>query len=162
MQSVSSRIWTRIGVFISYGDNDNTTGTSCYLRSKVLEYHAWPVDMVEFGAGSYALKKQVDVKQLYNQMPLTAWVSQFEFESVRVPVLVAVGVSWGRDADWESAADGGLWALSDPRLSSPARMRKKGCYGQKNFVAVSLRLRLTSHTQPTPTLSNKVWEVYFL
>ena len=25
MQSVSSRIWTRIAVFISYGDNDFTT-----------------------------------------------------------------------------------------------------------------------------------------
>ena len=30
MQSVSSRIWTRIAVFISYGDNDYTTGTSSY------------------------------------------------------------------------------------------------------------------------------------
>ena len=28
MQSVSSRIWTRVGVFISYDDNDYTTGTS--------------------------------------------------------------------------------------------------------------------------------------
>ena len=28
MQSVSFRIWTRIAVFISYGDNDYTTGTS--------------------------------------------------------------------------------------------------------------------------------------
>ena len=28
MQSVKSRIWTRIAVFISYGDNDYTTGTS--------------------------------------------------------------------------------------------------------------------------------------
>ena len=28
MQSVSSRIWTRIAAFISYGDNDYTTGTS--------------------------------------------------------------------------------------------------------------------------------------
>ena len=28
MQSVSSRIWTRIDVFISYGDTDYTTGTS--------------------------------------------------------------------------------------------------------------------------------------
>ena len=28
MQSVSSRIWTRIAVFISYGDNDYNTGTS--------------------------------------------------------------------------------------------------------------------------------------
>ena len=31
MQSVSSRIWTRIDVFISYGDNDYTTGTSPHL-----------------------------------------------------------------------------------------------------------------------------------
>ena len=31
MQSVSSWIWTRIAVFISYGDNDYTTGTSKIL-----------------------------------------------------------------------------------------------------------------------------------
>ena len=31
MQSVSSRIWTRIAVFISYGDNDYTTGTEGVL-----------------------------------------------------------------------------------------------------------------------------------
>ena len=28
MQSVSSRIWTRVAVFISYDDNHYTTGTS--------------------------------------------------------------------------------------------------------------------------------------
>ena len=28
MQSVSSRIWTRVAEFISYDDNDYTTGTS--------------------------------------------------------------------------------------------------------------------------------------
>ena len=28
MQSVSSRIWTRVAVFISYDDNRYTTGTS--------------------------------------------------------------------------------------------------------------------------------------
>ena len=36
MQSVSSRIWTRIAVFISYGDNHYTTGTSIKLISDVL------------------------------------------------------------------------------------------------------------------------------
>ena len=30
MQSVSSRIWTRIAVFISYGDNDYATGPQEY------------------------------------------------------------------------------------------------------------------------------------
>ena len=31
MQSVSSRIWTRIAVFISYGDNDTPRAPPCYL-----------------------------------------------------------------------------------------------------------------------------------
>ena len=31
MQSVSSRIWTRVAVSISYDDNDYTTGTSIKL-----------------------------------------------------------------------------------------------------------------------------------
>ena len=38
MQSVSSRIWTRIAVFISYGDNDYTTGTSIIL---IFDSKAW-------------------------------------------------------------------------------------------------------------------------
>ena len=36
MQSVSPRIWTRIAVFISYGDNDYTTGTSKMISRIVL------------------------------------------------------------------------------------------------------------------------------
>ena len=35
MQSVSSRIWTRVAVFISYDDNYYTTGTSNYIIYKV-------------------------------------------------------------------------------------------------------------------------------
>ena len=35
MQSVTSRIWTRVAVSISYDDNDYTTGTS-FLRWEVL------------------------------------------------------------------------------------------------------------------------------
>ena len=33
MQSVSSRFWTRVAVFISYDDNDYTTGTSQALEN---------------------------------------------------------------------------------------------------------------------------------
>ena len=32
MQSVTSRIWTRVAVSISYNDNDYTTGTSIYVE----------------------------------------------------------------------------------------------------------------------------------
>ena len=38
MQSVSSRIWTRVAVFISYDDNDYTTGSSKHEFTKHLHY----------------------------------------------------------------------------------------------------------------------------
>ena len=37
----------------------------------------WPVDVVEFGADTYAHRKQVGVKLLYNQVPQMARGSQF-------------------------------------------------------------------------------------
>ena len=80
-------------------------------------------------------------------MPQQQGVSLRQSESVRAPV--AVGVSWGQDASVIANGRRRTWALSDPRLSSPARMRKKCCYGQKNFGSIcsSLsRLQLTSHT----------------
>ena len=39
MQWVSSRIWTRIAVFISYGDNDYTTGTSTKHHGHLHKHH---------------------------------------------------------------------------------------------------------------------------
>ena len=45
--------------------------------------------------------------------------------------------------------------LQTEGLGNPAKMRKKCCYGQKNFGSVCsslFRLQLTSHTQPTSTL----------
>ena len=58
---------------------------------------------------------------------------------------------------WEPAADWGLWALSDPRLSNPAKMRKKYCLVN---IAVCPRLQLISHTQPTSTLSRIKCDIY--
>ena len=66
-------------------------------------------------------------------------------------------------AEWEPAPDRGLGPSRIPRLSSPARIRKKCCYGQKNlgqYVSVCPRLQLTSHTQPTSTLSRIKSERY--
>ena len=34
MQSVSSRIWTRVAVSISYDDNHYTTGRECVYKTK--------------------------------------------------------------------------------------------------------------------------------
>ena len=49
MQSVSSRIWTRIAVFISYGDNDYTTGTSTLDLLKVFLGKLWSF-YLDFGS----------------------------------------------------------------------------------------------------------------
>ena len=104
-------------------------------------------------ADSYANRKQVVVKQRYNQVPETAWVSQFrlEFESVgdRMP------------AEWELAPDKGLGpSETHGRAAQPEWERStamvRRTWGQ--YVAVYPRLQLTSHTQPT---ENKVWELYF-
>ena len=110
--------------------------------------------MVEFGADAYAHRKQVSIKQLYNQVPQTAWVSS---------VPVAVGISWGQDASVRiSLQTEGLrpsmthgWAAQPGRKRSAAMVRTLGQY-----VAVCPRLQLTSHTQPTSTLSRIKCERY--
>ena len=53
------------------------------------------MEVVEFGADAYAHRKQVGVRQIYNQVPQTAWVSHFEFQLQLQLVPVGVGVSWG-------------------------------------------------------------------
>ena len=115
----------------------------------------WPVDVVEFGADAYAHRKQVDVKQKYNQVPQTARVSS---------VPVAVGVSWGQDTSVRiSLPTEGLrlsvthrWENQPGRERSAAMVRRT--LGQ--YVAVCPRLQLTSHTQPTSTLSRIKCEKY--
>ena len=97
-------------------------------------------------------RKQVNVRQLYNQVPQTAWG-------------VAVPVGDRMPAEWEPAPDRGRAALSDPRLSSPAKMRKKCCYGQKNLGSICSSLSSSpthlSHTTNINPFENKKWEVYF-
>ena len=103
----------------------------------------WPVDVVEFGPDAYAYRKQVSIKQLYSQVPQTAWVS----------LATAVGASWRQDASVRTASRQRTWALSDPRLSSPARMRKKCCYSQKNFGSIC------SSLSPSPTHHSHVTNI---
>ena len=118
----------------------------------------WPVEVIEFSVDAYAHRKQVDVKQLYNQVPQTVWVSW-------VRVAVPVG---DKMPEWEPAPDRGL-GPSGPTVEQPSRMRKKCCYGQRNLGSICcslFRLQLTSHTQPLlkpfcNPFENKVWEVYF-
>ena len=112
----------------------------------------WPVDVVEFGVDAYAHRKQVGVKQLYNQVPQTAWVSWSS----------SCSSSWRKVPEWEPVPDRGLGSLGPTGAAQPECKRSaamvRGTWGR--YVAVCLHLQLTSHTQETPTLLNKVWEVY--
>ena len=59
MQSVSSRIWTRVVVSISYDDNDYTTGTS----KKVIPWYLRPDAPVPWSmAGS-----EVNMLQMFDK-----------------------------------------------------------------------------------------------
>ena len=94
--------------------------------------------------------KQVGVRQLYNQVPQTAWGSS----------------SWSQLGDkmpaWKSAAEGfgpsvTHGSATQPRWGRSAAM-VRGTWGQ--YVAVCPRLQLTSHTQTTSTLSRIKCERY--
>ena len=88
-----------------------------------------------------AHRKQVGIKQLYNPVPQTVWVSwsqlqlefELQFEAVRTSS--------------RQRACGPQW----PPVEQPSRMRKKCCYSQRNLGSICcslFRLQLTSHTQP--------------
>ena len=62
MQSVSSRIWTRFAVSISYDDNHYTTGTSTF--GKVMNVHVPPtVNTIFFYNNSFGIKwlREIDM-----------------------------------------------------------------------------------------------------
>ena len=113
----------------------------------------WPVDVVEFGADAYAHRKQMDFRQLYNQVPQTAWGSS-------IPSCSQLGDNM---PVWESACRQGLrpsvthsWAAQPEWGRSAAMVRRT--LGQ--YVAVCPRLQLFSHTQPISTLSRIKCERY--
>ena len=100
---------------------------------------------------SDAYGKQVDVKQLYNKVPQTAWVSWNQ--------LVEVSCSWSSSCSSrqrEPAPDRGLAAPSDPWLSSPAEWERsaaivRGSWGQ--YVAVCSVSNSSLTHNPFATLS---------
>ena len=61
--------------------------------------------------------------------------------------------------NWEPAADRGLWALSDPRLSKMSQDEKEVLLGQ--YSSLSPSPAHLSHTTNINSFENKVWEIYF-
>ena len=126
------------------------------IQSKISEYHPhlWTWLNSVMVADAYAHRKQVNVKQLYNQVPQMAWVSS------------SSSCSWREDDSGVRASSRPrAWAFSDPRFSNLARMRNEYCYGQKNLGSISSSLspsstHLYNSTNITP-FENTMLEVYF-
>ena len=130
--------------------NSKTGASGRRYRNTTLTYSVIVADM-------YAQRKQVVVRQLYNQVPQIAWVSQFQFQLQ----LESVG---DKMPAWESACRlrdcGPQWPTVEqpqPRWGRSAAMVRRTL---GSYVAVCLRLQLTSHTQPTSTLSRIKCEGY--
>ena len=85
----------------------------------------WPVDVVEFGA---------DVKQLYDQVPQTAWVGWSQFEAVPVQFQSQLKSVGDKMPNWEPAPDRGL----GPSVTHGwAAQPRRGRYGrEKNFGSI--------------------------
>ena len=66
---------------------------------------------------------------------------------------------------WEPAADRGLWALSDPRLSNSSQDEKEVLLWSEELGSISSSLSPSpthlSHTTNIHPFENKVWEIYF-
>ena len=93
------------------------------------------MDVVEFGADATPTGSSVIVKQLYNRVPQTVWVSwssrQAEFSS-SCSHSSSSSRSWGQDAVVRASAKPGAWALRTP-VEQPSRMRKKCCYNTEEL-----------------------------
>ena len=111
------------------------------IWSKILGYHldlwtGW------IWCNCDAHRKQVGVKQLYNQVPQTAWERwssrQGEFSSSCSHSL-SPSRSWGQDAIVRASSRQRAWALRIP-VEQSSRMRKKCCYGQRNLGSICVSL----------------------
>ena len=100
-------------------------------------------------------RKQVCVKQKYNQDTDGMGQLQLELESVG-----------GQDASVRIILQTeGLRPPVTHGWVTPAKIRKRCCYGQKNFGSICSSLFPSpthlSHTTNIKPFENKVWEIYF-
>ena len=75
MQSVSSRIWTRIAMFISYGDNDNTTGTVIFTGDDFFSKHN-NIGRSAWTAMGTILKNKPFLVTFYGSILISLWTFQ--------------------------------------------------------------------------------------
>ena len=127
------------------------------IQSEISEYHLglWTCLNLVNVADAYTHRKQVGVKQKYNQVPQTSWVSSSSCCSWSQLGTRCQIESQRQTEGFGSSVTHG-WAAQPECERSAAMVRRN--LGQ--YVAVCPRLQFTSHTQLTSTLSRIKRERY--
>ena len=94
MQSVSSRIWTRVAVSISYDDNHCTTGTSCHYYYYYYYYCEFFIPALADGFFTGFAKQQVSWILL--SIPADHSIAKFWIDSTRFPTVQGLLLSLWR------------------------------------------------------------------
>ena len=133
-----------------------------YFPSVVLVYHGYTVIVTYWPSTKPSIKRCTCVNKWMNSG--SRWVSN---KNITRTQMAWVSWSWSqlgtRCRSESQRQTEGFEPSVTHGWATPAKMRKKCCYGQKNFgqyVAVCSRLQLTPHTQPTSTLLRIKWERY--
>ena len=117
--------------------NKRKGGNRC-IRSKISEYH---LDLWTW-LNSVQMRTSTGSRWMSNNYITRC---HRRLESVQFEA-VSSSRSWTQDAHGvRTSSRQRAWALSDPRLSSPTRMWKKCCYGQRNLGSICGSL------SPSPT-----------
>ena len=148
-----NNMWTRVCVLTLKINIQNSLGACVYTYCYILTLDRTVNQEMHLFKYAEEQRKQVNVRQLYNQVPQTAWVSsscswsqlgtRCRIESQRQTEGFGLSVTHG-------------WAVQPECERSTAMVRRTS--GQ--YVAVCPCLQLTSHTQPTSTLSRIKYERY--
>ena len=136
MQSVSSRIWTLVAVFISYNDNHYTTSTSTlksYQPSWVIEY-------------SSHLYRSVKLSIIWKS-DLTDKMKHSFFQAAVVSILLYGYTAWTLTKRLEKKLDGNYTRILRAILNKSWRQHptKHQLYGHLPLITKSIQARPTRH-----------------
>ena len=118
-------------VVIYWPSTSRQSRTRC-IRSKISEYHLdlW-TGWIRCRCDAH--RKQVGIKQLYNQVSQTIGVSWSSRQAEFSPSCSSSSIcSWGQDAIVRASARQRAWALRTP-AELPLRTRKKCCYNTEEL-----------------------------
>ena len=147
MQSVSSRIWTRVTVSISYDDNHFTTGTS---KRCSMSTFGWYVLLQVIGFLTLAFIIFVSVNaQLFLLLDLTDKMKRSFFQAAVTSILLYGCTTWMLTKRLEKKLDGNYTRMLRAILNKSWRQHptRHQLYGHLPPITKTIQVRQTRHAE---------------